>query len=338
MSTVPETATQTRSSSDGATGRDPVVIRTEGLTKVYPGNVLAVDHLDLSVREGEIFGLLGPNGAGKTTTVGMLTTRVLPTGGRAFVGGIDVVADPAHAKRVIGVVPQTNTLDRALSVWENLYFHGRYFGMGAKAARAAADYRLEQFRLSDRAGAPVPALSGGLAQRLMVARGILHEPAIMFLDEPTTGLDPQSRLALWEVLGDLHRDGQTIMLSTHHMEEADRLCDRVAIMDHGRILALDTPRGLKQALGADTEVVVTAEGPPRRLASHLESELSAQRPGSDVRIVEDKVRVGLKGVEGALPLILNLAEQGGFTVRDLSVTEPTLETVFISLTGKDLRE
>ena len=143
------------------------------------------------------------------------------------------------------------------------------------------------------------ALSGGLAQRLMVARAILHEPAILFLDEPTAGLDPQSRLALWEILGELHREGQTIMLSTHHMEEADQLCDRVAIMDHGRILALDAPSGLKQSLGADTEVVVTAEGPPDRLAAHLQVRLGALRPGSDVRQVEDKVRVALKGVEGA---------------------------------------
>jgi len=336
---MPESAAPTRSSPDRHTvPAAQVVIATEGLTKIYPGDILAVDHLDLSVGEGEIFGLLGPNGAGKTTTEGMLTTRVLPTEGRAFVGGIDVVADPARAKRVIGVVPQTNTLDRALSVWENLYFHGRYFGMGAKAARAAADYRLEQFRLADRAGAPVMALSGGMAQRLMVARAILHEPAILFLDEPTAGLDPQSRLALWEIMGELHRGGQTIMLSTHHMEEADRLCNRVAIMDHGRILALDSPHGLKQSLGADTEVVVTADGAPEGLAAHLKAKLGELRPGSDVRVVEDKVRVALKGVEGALPLILSLCEQGGFAVRDLSVTEPTLETVFISLTGKDLRE
>ena len=336
---MPQSAAPARPSPAGApapTGQ--VVIATEALTKVYPGNILAVDHLDLSVDQGEIFGLLGPNGAGKTTTEGMLTTRVLPTEGRAFVGGIDVVAEPARAKRVIGVVPQTNTLDRALSVWENLYFHGRYFGMGAKEARAAADYRLEQFRLADRASSPVTALSGGMAQRLMVARAILHGPAILFLDEPTAGLDPQSRLALWEIMGELHRGGQTIMLSTHHMEEADRLCDRVAIMDHGRILALDSPHGLKQSLGADTEVVVSAEGPPERLASHLQARLGELRPGSDVRVVDDKVRVALRGVEGALPLILSLCEQGGLTVRDLSVTEPTLETVFISLTGKDLRE
>src|SRR6266540_6796242 len=153
---------------------DGAVIRTEGLVKVYPGDIRAVDGLDLAIRPGELFGLLGPNGAGKTTTVGMLTTRIIPTAGRAWVGGLDVVAEPALAKQAIGVVPQTNTLDRSLSVWENLYFHGRYFGMGPKASRTRADDVLEQFRLSDRASAGVFALSGGMAQRLMVARAIVH--------------------------------------------------------------------------------------------------------------------------------------------------------------------
>src|SRR6266540_5974489 len=200
---------------------DGAVIRTEGLVKVYPGDIRAVDGLDLAIRPGELFGLLGPNGAGKTTTVGMLTTRIIPTAGRAWVGGLDVVAEPALAKQAIGVVPQTNTLDRSLSVWENLYYHGRYFGMGAKASRTATDRILEQFRLADRAKAPVAALSGGMAQRLMVARAIVHRPSILFLDEPTAGLDPQSRIALWEIMGELHRSGQTILLTTHYMEEAD---------------------------------------------------------------------------------------------------------------------
>src|SRR5437667_763501 len=214
---------------------DGAVIRTEGLVKVYPGDIRAVDSLDLGVSRGEIFGLLGPNGAGKTTTVGMLTTRIIPTAGRASVGGIDVVAHPALAKQAIGVVPQTNTLDRSLTVWENLYFHARYFGMNAREARHAADRILEQFRLADRATADVSALSGGMAQRLMVARAIVHEPHILFLDEPTSGLDPQSRLALWDILRHLHGQGQTILLTTHYMEEADQLCNRVAIMDHGKV-------------------------------------------------------------------------------------------------------
>lgn len=229
------------------------VIETSGLTKVYPGGLKAVDALDLSVREGEIFGLLGPNGAGKTTTVGMLTTRVIPTAGSAHVRGVDVVAHPTIAKQLIGVVSQSNTLDRNISVWENLYFHGRYFGMKAREAREQADRSLELFRLADRARSDVATLSGGMAQRLMVARAILHLPRVLFLDEPTAGLDPQSRLALWGILGDLNREGQTILLTTHYMEEADQLCNRVAVMDHGKLLALGTPLELKQSLGADVE-------------------------------------------------------------------------------------
>src|ERR1039457_4319683 len=223
-------------------GEPAAVIHTEDLTKVYPGtDFAAVDKLNLDVRTGEIFGLLGPNGAGKTTTAGMLTTRVVPTSGRAFLAGIDVADHPALAKQLSGIVSQQNTLDRQLTVWENLYFHGRLFGIGAKASRKTADELLEQFQLSKWAKASVYALSGGMAQRLMVARAIFHRPSVLFLDEPTAGLDPQSRLALWDLLGELHGEGQTILLTTHYMEEADRLCERVAIMDHGRILALDTP-------------------------------------------------------------------------------------------------
>jgi ABC-2 type transport system ATP-binding protein len=311
------------------------VIRTDHLTKVYPGGIRAVDELDLSVRRGEIFGLLGPNGAGKTTTAGMLTTRVIPTGGHAYVGGIDVVAHPVAAKQVIGVVPQTNTLDRSLSVWENLYFHGRFFGMSARTAKREADTRLEQFRLADRGREPVLALSGGMAQRLMVARAIMHRPDTLFLDEPTAGLDPQSRLALWEILGELHRDGQTILLTTHYMEEADQLCDRLAIIDHGRLLALGTPAELKASTGADTVVTVSASGDLDALAVALRDGLDgAQR----VARVDDTVMLSVRGVQGAIPSVLGAATRAGFDVTDISVSEPSLETVFIDLTGKDLRE
>ena len=248
---------------------DGIVIRTEGLRKVYPTGVTAVDGLDLAVEEGEIFGLLGPNGAGKTTTVGMLTTRVIPTAGTATVGGIDVVAHPSTAKAQIGVVSQTNTLDRSLTVWENLYFHGRYFGMGKKESKRIAGEILEVFRLADRADADVATLSGGMAQRLMVARSIFHRPRTLFLDEPTSGLDPQSRIALWEIIGQIHREGQTIVLTTHYMEEADHLCQRVAIMDHGKLLALDTPAALKRTVGGDSVIKIKAGDAPDRLAAHL---------------------------------------------------------------------
>jgi ABC-2 type transport system ATP-binding protein len=314
---------------------DPVVIQTTDLTKVYPGmDRPAVDKLNLEVRRGEIFGLLGPNGAGKTTTGGMLTTMVIPTSGQAVMGGIDVVAHPALAKQAIGVVPQQNTLDRALTVWENLYFHGRFFGMSAADSRSAADELLVELHLSKWATAPVMALSGGMAQRLMVGRAILHRPAILFLDEPTAGLDPQSRIALWEILQRLNREGQTILLTTHYMEEADQLCDRVAIMDHGHILALDTPASLKDSVEADTVVILHVQGDLVK----LERSLNRRKIVTNVHRLDDELRVHVKGAADALPVVLDTVAKSGAVLTDLSVTVPTLETVFINLTGKELRD
>ncbi|HEY5244143.1 MAG TPA: ATP-binding cassette domain-containing protein [Acidimicrobiales bacterium] len=315
---------------------DDAIIRTVDLTKVYAGaDFRAVDELNLSVAAGEIFGLLGPNGAGKTTTAGMLTTRVVPTSGQAVVGGIDVVAHPALAKQLIGIVSQTNTLDRQLTVWENLYFHGRLFGIAAKESRRTADELLEKFQLAKWGKASVYALSGGMAQRLMVARSIFHRPAVLFLDEPTAGLDPQSRLALWEILRALNAEGQTILLTTHYMEEADQLCGRVAIMDHGRILALDTPDQLKRSIGADTMVTVKATGDPDALAAVLTAAIDGVT-GS--RPVDGGVELPVHGADRLVPRVVAAAEQGGFEVADLSVAEPSLETVFINLTGKALRD
>jgi ABC-2 type transport system ATP-binding protein len=317
-------------------GQADGIIHTEDLTKVYPGtDFAAVDQLNLDVRTGEIFGLLGPNGAGKTTTAGMLTTRVVPTSGRAFLSGVDVGAQPALAKQLSGIVSQQNTLDRQLTVWENLYFHGRLFGMGAKASRRTADQLLEQFQLSRWAKASVYALSGGMAQRLMVARAIFHRPSVLFLDEPTAGLDPQSRLALWDLLGELHSEGQTIMLTTHYMEEADRLCERVAIMDHGKILALGTPAALKEGIGADTVVTVKTAGSPGQLADVLASEVEGV---TRTRTVPGGLELHVRGNERLVPRIVAAAERGGFDLIDVSVSEPSLETVFINLTGRELRE
>jgi ABC-2 type transport system ATP-binding protein len=317
-------------------GQGDEVIRTVALTKVYDGaDFAAVDGLDLSVFGGEIFGLLGPNGAGKTTTAGMLTTRVIPTSGSAYVGAIDVVAQPALAKQLIGIVSQQNTLDRQLTVWENLYFHGRLFGISAADSRSTADELLEKLHLSKWAKASVFALSGGMAQRLMMARAIFHRPAVLFLDEPTAGLDPQSRLALWEILGELNREGQTILLTTHYMEEADELCDRVAIMDHGKVLALDTPAELKRSVGADTIVTVRADGEMSTLAERLATEIEEV---TGTRTIDGGVELHVKEAERLVPRVVNTAEQAGFELADLSVAEPTLENVFISLTGKELRD
>jgi ABC-2 type transport system ATP-binding protein len=312
------------------------IIRTTELVKVYPEtDFRAVDELSLTVQPGEIFGLLGPNGAGKTTTVGVLTTRVIPTSGSAWVAGIDVVAHPALAKQLLGVVSQQNTLDRQLNVWENLYFHGRLFGIGAKESRQIATELLEKFQLAKWAKASVYALSGGMAQRLMVARSIFHRPAVLFLDEPTAGLDPQSRLALWDILRELNREGQTILLTTHYMEEADQLCGRVAIMDHGKVLALDTPAKLKQGVGADTIVTIKASGDSGALAAALTENVVGV---TNSRAIEGGVELHVQAGERLVPRIVTAAEGAGFPVVDLSVAEPSLETVFINLTGKELRD
>jgi ABC-2 type transport system ATP-binding protein len=318
----------------GSPGLDDVIV-ADSLTKVYPGDVLAVDGLDLTVRRGEVFGLLGPNGAGKSTTAGMLTTRVVPTSGRAWVGGVDVVTDPVGVKRVIGVVPQTNTLDRSLTVRENLVFHGRYFGMGARQAGDAAGAWIDRIKLNRFADAPVASLSGGMAQRLMLARAVMHRPAVLFLDEPTSGLDPQSRLALYEIVGELNAEGQTVLLTTHYMEEADQLCERLAIIDHGRVLAVDTPAGLKRSVGAGAVVSVSATGDLDELADRLGASVAG---ASLVRRVGDVVQLTFDRSEGVLPVVVSAVDAAGATLTDLHVSEPTLETVFIELTGKELRD
>jgi len=312
------------------------VIETVALTKVYAqSDFKAVDGLNLTVAAGEIFGLLGPNGAGKTTTAGMLTTRVVPTSGSAHVGGVDVVAHPSLAKQILGIVSQQNTLDRQLTVWENLYFHGRLFGISARDSRRTADELLEKFQLSKWGKASVYALSGGMAQRLMVARAIFHRPAVLFLDEPTAGLDPQSRLALWDILGELNGEGQTILLTTHYMEEADQLCDRVAIMDHGKILALGTPSELKGGVDADTIVTVRVAGPLDKLEDAFGRHLAGI---TRARLVGDGIELHVRKGERLLPRVVAAAEAAGIEIADVAIAEPSLETVFINLTGKELRD
>ena len=323
----------THVSRDYVPGMADAPIRTEELRKVY-GTLVAVDGLDLEVQRGEFFGLLGPNGAGKSTTIGMLTTTVVPTGGRALVSGLDVRSHAAEVKRQIGVVSQANTLDRALTVWENLYYHGRFFGVPRAHARARADELLEQFSLTERADSMVFHLSGGLAQRLMMARALVHEPQVLFLDEPTSGIDPQTRINLWRILEDLNRAGQTTLLTTHYMEEADVLCDRIAIIDHGRALAVDTPVELKRKHGAETLIALTVEGdavPLAERAERLEAVRSVERDDSVVRVHAARS-------EGVLAQLVQQAAELGLPVRDASSLPPSLETVFLNLTGREYRE
>jgi ABC-2 type transport system ATP-binding protein len=323
----------------------PPPLELENVVKRFPGDppVTAVDGISLAVEEREILGLLGPNGAGKSTSIGIITTRVRPTSGQVRVFGVDAVRDPARVKASLGVVQQTNTLDRSLTLRENLYYHCRYFGMGAAESHLRSDELLERFRLADRRNAMPPAISGGMAQRLQIARAIAHRPALLLLDEPTAGLDPQSRIALWELVSELRAEGLTVLLSTHYMEEADALCDRVAIIDHGRILVVDAPSALKRQHGDGVIVEIGLAGPAdatvRRVLSDLPTVTLVEDapPGIDGQRDGTALRVAARGSDGLVGAIV-AAIAPHATLRDLSVSDTTLESVFISLTGRDLRE
>ena len=314
-------------------------IVTRALRKVFPSpaksgglGIVAVEALDLAIHEGEFFGLLGPNGAGKTTTIGILTTRVRPTAGEAVVAGANVVSEPTAVRRRIGVVPQRPNPDRGLSVIENLIFHAAYFGVPrAEAARRGNDH-LQRLGIAEKKDAKVDQLSGGQQQRLMIARALTHDPRVLFLDEPTVGLDPQARLGLWEILRELHRQGRTIVMTTHYMEEADQLCDRLAIIDQGKLLALDTPEKLKVQAPGDTliEVMFDADASPAVAAvQSIDGVSKAEARGSLLRVFSRR------GGE-IIPALIVAGESFGRTVNDIHISRPSLETLFISLTGRKL--
>ena len=303
-------------------------IHIRDLRKVY-GSVVALDGLDLDVPEGEMFGLLGPNGAGKTTTIGVLTTRVKATGGTAQVAGHDVTTQSVAARARIGVVPQQPNPDRGLNVRENLIFHATYFGVARAEAAKRADVLLERLGIADKRDAKVDALSGGQKQRMMIARALTHEPEVLFLDEPTVGLDPQARHGVWEILRDLHKQGRTVVMTTHYMEEADQLCDRVAIIDRGKLLACDTPSALRQQAPGETIVDVTFDRPlteePAQIAGVTRTELRGAM-----------LRAYASSTAAAIPPLIAFGESRGYVVRDIHLSRPSLETLFISLTGRKL--
>jgi len=316
----------------------PAAIRLQSLRKVYhpdKGNgagIVALEGLDLEIEPGEFFGLLGPNGAGKTTTIGILTTRVRPTSGQAFVEGREVVREAVAVRQFIGVVPQRPNPDRVPTVTENLLFHASYFGVPRGVALRRCVELLRTFELDDRADARPDKLSGGQQQRLMIARALMHEPTVLFLDEPTVGLDPQARRALWEILRMLHGEGRTIVMTTHYMEEADQLCDRVAIVDRGRLLALDTPEALKAEAPGGTLVELTLDGPADPVVSGIAMQpgvLSAAADGPVLRIYAERAGE-------VITTLIMAAAQRGRAVTNIHLAQPSLETLFVSLTGRKL--
>ena len=288
--------------------------------------------LDLVVEDGELFGLLGPNGAGKTTTIGILTTRIRPTAGSAVVSGADVVHDPVSVRQRIGVVPQRPNPDRSLSVLENLVFHAAYFGIAGATATERAIALLDRFGIGDKGRAKVDELSGGQQQRLMIARALIHEPRIIFLDEPTVGLDPQARLALWSILRELHQQRRTIIMTTHYMEEADQLCERIAIVDEGRLLAIDTPASLKARAPGGTliELTLDGDGADAAVAARLLPHISRV----DVR--NGVLRAFSDRGGQVIPALIDVVQTKGRMVKNISLAAPSLETLFIALTGRKL--
>jgi daunorubicin resistance ABC transporter ATP-binding subunit len=333
------TTTTARSAGQGSPAGNAAIV-TEDLRKTYKssrGDVEAVRGIDLNIPQGEFFGLLGPNGAGKSTTIGMLTTLVAPTGGRAWVAGHDVTRDTVAVKRRIGVVTQNNTLDMQLTVAENLEYRSRFFGLPKAVAARRAAQLIEAFGLGDRKNAMADQLSGGQARRLMIARALVHQPDVLFLDEPTAGLDPQTRVNLWEILRVLHQQGQTILLTTHYMEEAEALCDRIAVVDHGRVLAEGTLGQLLADSGAQTVVTVRFE---EQVPDGLDEESGlAGHPGvSKVEADGDQLRVFASDSEGLLGDLIGLGVKYGLHVRDAVQAKPSLETAFLALTGREYRE
>jgi ABC-2 type transport system ATP-binding protein len=298
--------------------------------------VVALDGMTLEVQPGEIFGLLGPNGAGKSTTVGVLTTRVKPTAGTAWIGGLNVWERRVDVKRLIGVVPQRPNLDFALTAREVLTFHGAYFGLSSAERNARADALLDRFKLTDRANQLLHGFSGGMMQRLSIARAMMHDPAVLFLDEPSAGLDPQTRLLLSEMIREYNAAGKTILLTTHNMEEADSLCHRLAIVDHGKVIASGAPLELKRSIPGGFVVRLQFTAAPVSLVDALRT-----LPGvTEARAADADGRIDLYADRGGalIPGVVAAATAAGATIQDVHISEPSLENLFLHHTGRSLRE
>jgi ABC-2 type transport system ATP-binding protein len=310
-------------------------IVTRGLVKRF-GEVVAVAGVDLAVREGELFGLLGQNGAGKTTLVRMLSGLLIPTSGDAFVAGVDVRREPDRARRMLGVVPQALTSDLDLTGWENLDIYARFFGVPRGRRHDRIEELLHRVGLWERRKSLVKTYSGGMRRRLEIARGLIHKPRVLFLDEPTIGLDPQSRRVIWELLTDLRKGEEiTISLTTHYLDEADVLCDRVAIVDNGKVVALGTPQELKSTVPGSDTIELTLGRPAAEPAVEALRALPGVR---GVDRVEQGLRVNADGGAVLLPRVLDALRDQGVEVGAANLSRISLEDVFIHFTGRSLRE
>ena len=303
--------------------------------KPSKAQISALDGLSLEVLPGEIFGLLGPNGAGKSTTIGVLTTRVRPTSGQAWIGEHDVWKEQTQVKHLIGVVPQRPNLDFSLTAREILIFHAAYFGIGSRQRNERADALLEKFKLTERANQMVRGFSGGMMQRLSIARAMMHDPQVLFLDEPSAGLDPQTRILLWEIICEYHQAGKTVLLTTHNMEEADALCQRLAIIDHGHVIALGTPVQLKASIPGGFLLRLRFGNQTADLLKRLQS-LAGVR---EVR-ASDNTGADVYADRGGslISEIANLAASSGAELSDVHISEPSLENLFLHHTGRSLRD
>ncbi|MEA1894982.1 MAG: ATP-binding cassette domain-containing protein [Euryarchaeota archaeon] len=309
-----------------------IAIQVENLTKRFNG-LTAVDNISFSINRGEVFGLLGPNGAGKTTTIAMLSTMLKPTSGSASVNNFDVLKNEGDVRKSIGIVFQDQSLDEELTAYENMDFHGRLYRIHKKMRQKKIIELLKLVELEKKKNNLVKTFSGGMRRRLEIARGLLHEPKVLFLDEPTLGLDPQTRNHLWEYIEKLNKEKSiTIVLTTHYMEEADRLCDRMAIIDQGKIIVLDTSEKLKEEIGGDVITIKSLE------RDHLYSKINTLSWVKHAEHHDDSVTISLQNAEKHVAEIVNLASVNGIVIDSISIHKPTLEDVFLHFTGRTIRE
>jgi ABC-2 type transport system ATP-binding protein len=308
------------------------IITTDNLTKIFEG-VTAVDHVSFSVKKGEIFGFLGPNGAGKTTTIKMLTTLLYPTDGTAEISGYNIVKQRDEVRENIGIVFQEPALDTELTGWENLDFHARIYGLNREKRKKRIDEVLALVDLEDKKKVFVKNYSGGMKRRLEIARGLMHYPKVLFLDEPTLGLDAQTRRAIWEYIKKMNTEQQTtIFLTTHYMDEADFLCDRIGIIDHGRILVIDSIDSLKNSVGNDM-ITLSSDANAK-----LEQRLQTESWIKNTKIHDSFLTLGVEKGEEKIPVIFSIAHDEGIAITSVNVRKPTLDDVFLYYTGRSIRD